>query len=69
MNKKILKLVSKSGFCVWTNEPWKPEGAIIDWSCNYDKAFIDYTKRLLKSVAKKNHLNYDILINQHGLDK
>jgi hypothetical protein len=36
MNKRIKELAKKAGFCFWTNESWKPEGATIDWSCNYD---------------------------------
>ncbi len=36
MNEKFKLLAEKSGFLLWEDEPWKPEGAIVDWSSQYD---------------------------------
>ena len=36
MNEKIKELAEKAGFLLWENEPWKPEGAIVDWGSQYD---------------------------------
>ena len=36
MNEKFKLLADKSGFLLWENEPWKPEGAIVDWGSQYD---------------------------------
>ena len=36
MNEKFKLLAEKSGFLLWENEPWKPEGAIVDWGSQYD---------------------------------
>lgn len=36
MNEKIKELAEKAGFLLWEDEPWKPEGAIIDWGSQYD---------------------------------
>lgn len=37
MKDRILDLAKEAGFCLWSNESHKPEGATIDWSCEYDK--------------------------------
>lgn len=34
---KIHDLAKQAGFCFWTSEKHKPQGATIDWSCAYDK--------------------------------
>jgi len=36
MNEKIKELAEKAGFLLWEDEPWKPEGAIVDWGSQYD---------------------------------
>ena len=36
MNEKFKLLAEKSGFLLWEDEPWKPEGAIVDWGSQYD---------------------------------
>lgn len=36
MNEKIKLLAEKAGFLLWEDEPWKPEGAIVDWGSQYD---------------------------------
>lgn len=40
MKERVLELAKESGFCFWADENHKPEGATIDWSCNYDKELI-----------------------------
>lgn len=37
MNFKIKELAKQAGFCLWNGEKHKPDGAVIDWSCEYDK--------------------------------
>lgn len=37
MNTNFKKLVEEAGFSLWEDEPWKPEGAIVDWGANYDR--------------------------------
>ena len=36
MNEKIKELAEKAGFLLWEDEPWKPEGDIVDWGSQYD---------------------------------
>jgi len=48
--KRMLKLLEKAGFCMWEDEPWKPEGATVCWDCNYDKEIRKYTKLVVKEV-------------------
>lgn len=37
MNERIKELAERAGFSLWEDEPWKPNGAIVDWCCNYDR--------------------------------
>jgi hypothetical protein len=39
MNERIRFLAEKAGFVFWGSEEWKPEGTVIDWSCDYSKEF------------------------------
>lgn len=48
--KRMLKLLEKAGFCMWEDEPWKPEGATVCWDCDYDKEIRKYTKLVVKEV-------------------
>lgn len=57
MNKRIEKLAKKAGFCFWTNESWKPDGATVDWSCNYDDQLQKFAElvmhKCVDTVTKK----------------
>lgn len=44
MNERIEKLASKAGFNFWGGEHWKPQGAVIDWSCNYDNELENFAQ-------------------------
>lgn len=59
MNNKIKELAEKAGFCLWDDEPWKPEGAVIDWASNYDEAFERFVELL--------HQTYGMLIMEHAI--
>ena len=48
MNPKIKEIAEEAGFCFWGNEDWKPHGAIIDWSADYDREFQKYTELLIR---------------------
>ena len=50
MNKLIRKLAEEAGFVFWQDESWKPDGAIIDWSSNYDEDLVRYTELLLDNI-------------------
>jgi hypothetical protein len=41
---KMLQLAKKAGFIIWSDCDWKPKGATIDWSCDYDKALRKFSK-------------------------
>ena len=52
MNEKIKLLAEKSGFLLWEDEPWKPEGAIVDWSCNYDGELERFAELIVRECVK-----------------
>ena len=55
MNPRIKELAEDAGFCFWEDEEWKPHGAIIDWSADYDKEFQKYTELLIEDIIKLNY--------------
>lgn len=41
---RMLQLAEQAGFVMWSDCDWKPKGATIDWSCDYDKELKKFTK-------------------------
>ncbi len=59
MNERIKQLAEEAGFILWEDESWKPEGAIIDWSSNYDDVLDRYTELIVQEcmdICKKQPL-------------
>jgi hypothetical protein len=71
MNKKTKKLLRKAGFIFWSNEPWRPAGAKIDWSCDYNREMKRFVKLLVNDMADNFAHNDEIreLILKRYLDK
>lgn len=46
MNRaRMLQLAEQAGFIMWSKDSyWKPRGATIDWSCDYDKELAKFVK-------------------------
>jgi hypothetical protein len=66
MNYQIKQLAEEAGFLLWEDELWKPEGAIIDWSSNYDDVLDRYTELIVRECVK---VMYDNAIERKvGLD-
>jgi hypothetical protein len=57
MNKKIKKLVRKAGFCMWSDETWRPEGAVVDWAADYDKELELFAMMIVAKGIKKIEKN------------
>jgi hypothetical protein len=49
---KMLQLAKKAGFIMWSDCEWKPKGATIDWSCDYDKELRKFVKLVKKECHK-----------------
>ena len=64
MNPRIKELAEKAGFCFWEDEDWKPHGAIIDWSAEYDKEFQKYTELLIDEIIKLNYEDESLRVMQ-----
>lgn len=56
MDDKIIKLAKKAGFIFWEEEPWRPEGQLIDWSSDYDKELVKFYKLVIKEYKKENKI-------------
>lgn len=71
MNEKFKLLAEKSGFLLWEDEPWKPEGAIVDWSSQYDGELERFAEMIVKECAEicleaNDHKN---ILRHFGVDK
>ena len=52
---RMLQLAEQAGFVMWSKESdWKPKGATIDWSCDYDKELRKFTK-LVEAECNRPH--------------
>jgi len=52
MNQRIRELAEQAGFVAWTDEPWKPLNAAIDWSSNYDKELVKFAELIVQDCAE-----------------
>mgnify|MGYP003348716843 CR=1 FL=1 len=52
MNETIRNLADQAGFSMWEDEPWRPEGAIIDWASNYDAELEKFAELLIRECAE-----------------
>lgn len=52
MKDKVKQLAEQAGFVLWSDEDWKPEGQVIDWSSVYDKELEKFAKLLIKECAQ-----------------
>ena len=48
MKERIRELAVQAGFVMWADESWKPEGAVIDWSSNYDNELAKFAELIVK---------------------
>ena len=48
MNEQIQELAKRAGFIFWEDEPWKPDGAIIDWAAQYDKEIETFSNLMVQ---------------------
>ena len=59
---EIKELVKEAGFCMWGDEKYKPDGAVVDWACEYDDELVRFY-RLVRKQAVKDVI--DSLMFQH----
>lgn len=52
MNQELREIAKEAGFVLWEDELWKPEGAVIDWSSNYDKELEKFAQILMERMKK-----------------
>ena len=51
--KRVRELAKKAGFVFWSDEYHGPGKGYIDWSSNYDKELVAYTKLVIQSVLEE----------------
>ena len=49
---KLIELLKEADFCLWEDEPWKPEGAVVDWASNYDKEIAKFAELIVRHAAE-----------------
>jgi predicted glycosyl hydrolase (DUF1957 family) len=58
-DKLFRKMLDDSGFVLWEDESWKPEGAIVDWANDYDKEVKRLIHVVLEEVVKTMAMHAD----------
>ena len=69
--KKIVKELAKdAGFIFWDKEcEWKPKGATIDWSCDYDKELEKFFKLACNYAESDRKFSNQLKCNLKELEK
>lgn len=68
--KKIAKeLAKEAGFIFWENEEWKPKGATIDWSLDYDKELEQFFKLAVKHAKGERKFSKQLKCHMKALEK
>lgn len=53
MNERVKELAEQAGFVSWSDEEWKPEGAVIDWSSDYDNELAKFAELIVQESCYK----------------
>lgn len=69
MKKIVRELAKEAGFIFWKNEEWKPKGATIDWSCDYDKELEKFFTLVIKYTESDRKFSKQLKSNMKKLDK
>ena len=48
MNERFKELAEQAGFVSWSDEEWKLEGAVIDWSSGYDNELAKFAELIVR---------------------
>jgi len=68
MNDIVKHLAEEAGFMMWENEPWKPDGAVIDWSANYDAELDKFAELVIRECAEYIRArNFDLLKDDYPI--
>jgi hypothetical protein len=51
MNDRIKELAKQAGFVLWADEEWKPDGAVIDWSSDYDNDLEKFAELIIRECS------------------
>jgi hypothetical protein len=49
---KIKELAEEAGFAMWGKEKYKPDGAVVDWACEYDDELVRFYSLVRKQAVK-----------------
>jgi len=63
----IKKLAEQAGFVMWADESWKPEGAIIDWSSNYDKELERFAELIVRECIDESFEPLEIIDSERKI--
>ena len=67
ISDRVIKLAERSGFCLWDNEPHKPEDATIDWASSYDNELQTFYE-LTRAEVEREYGNL-VLKHQATIDR
>ena len=50
--QKFRELLARAGFLFWKDEDWKPDGAIVDWTCDYDDEIRKFAELIINECVQ-----------------
>lgn len=51
-NTATRNVLKSDGFCLWEGEDWKPDGQVVDWASDYDKALEQFAESCIKITLR-----------------
>ena len=49
---KLRHIAEEAGFILWAEEDWKPEGAVVDWACEYDDELVKFAQLIVRECVE-----------------
>lgn len=53
MNERIKQIAEQSGFIPWSDEPWRPDDVVFDWSSNYDEELEKFADNIIQKCISE----------------
>jgi len=68
MKENIKQIAENAGFMMWSDEPWRPHGAVVDWAATYDDELEKFAELLIRECAEFIRArNYDLMRDDYPI--
>ena len=52
---EIKELAKEAGFCMWSDESWRPLGTVVDWANQYDDELVKFYHLVREQALKEKN--------------